>query len=254
LNTDFPHIPVEQTFNELVREHGGAIILDEYYKEKTGKPPEFPNADYIFHSEKVVAELKCLMDDNSDSPNNQDKINAALDRFYSAGKIKSKVIDEAAWPNLPKELQNEIYSITTRSIRARVKKANRQIRETKAKLGLDSYSGVLFIANDGLISMPPAAFIHATINCIKSDGENISCFVFFTVNVFAVVKGNSVPAVFWMPMQMEKPEKVDNKFTRRIGKAWQIMIKKKLGIEFADHEIMDEDMEAFWKARNLPNE
>jgi hypothetical protein len=236
-----------------VRGHGGAIILEEYYKEKTGKPPDFPNADYVFHSEKVVAELKCLMEDNSGSPNNQVKINAALERFYSAGKMKAKVIDEAAWPNLPKELQDEIYSITTHSIRARVKKANRQIRETKAKLRLDSYSGVLFIANDGLVSMPPAAFIHATLNCVEKDGENINCFVFFTVNMFAVVKNTSVPVLFWMPMQMEKPEKVDDKFTKRIGVSWQAMIKKKLGVEFADHEIMDEDREAFWKAKNLPN-
>ena len=237
-----------------MREQSGAIILDEYYKEKTGKPPDFPNADYVFHSDRVVAELKCLMDDNSDSPNNQAKIAATIERFYSAGKIETKAIDEASWAKMPKELQNEIYGITTHSIRARVKKANRQIRETKAKLGLDSYSGVLLIANDGLVSMPPAAFIHATLNCVNSDGENINCFVFFTVNVFAVVKGASVPAVFWMPMQMEKPGKVDDKFTRRIGLAWQRVVRTKLGVEFADHEIRDEDMEAFWKARNLPRE
>ena len=200
MNRQFPYIPVEQTFNGLVREYGGAIILDEFYIQNTGKPPDFPNADYVFHSEKVVAELKCLMDDNSDSPNNQKKINAAIDSFYSAGKIKAKVIDDATWPSFPKELQDEIYSITTHSIRARVKKANRQIRETKKNLRLDSYSGVLFIANDGLISMPPAAFIHAILRCIGTDGEDINCFVFFTINVFAVVKGNSIPAVFWMPI------------------------------------------------------
>jgi hypothetical protein len=254
MNSPFPHIDVEQAFNELVREHGGAIVLDEYYKEKTGKPPEFPNADYVFHSEKVVAELKCLMDDNSDSPSNQVKINAAIDRFYAAGSIKSKVIDEAAWPHLPKELQDEIYSITTHSIRARVKKANRQIRETKAKLGLDVYSGVLFIANDGLISMPPAAFVHATLKCVNLDGENIDCFVFFTVNVFATIKGTPTPAIFWMPIQMTKPGRVDEMFTRRVGVAWRTMTKKALGVEFAEHEIQNEDMEAFWKARNLPGE
>jgi hypothetical protein len=251
LNKDFPYIPVEQAFNELVREQG-AIVLDEYYQEKTGKPPEFPNADYVFHSDKVVAELKCLMDDNSDSPNNQKKLNLAVDRFYADGKIGTKTIDGSTWAGLPKELQNEIYSITTHSIRARVKKANRQIRETKEKLRLSAYAGMLFIVNDGLISMPPAAFIHATINSIKTDGECIGCFVFFTVNVFAIVQGASMPVLFWMPMHMGKSEKVDAEFAMRIGFAWQKTIKKKWNVEFANHEIRDDDMGVFWKARNLP--
>jgi len=124
---DYPQVNVEETFDDIVRSHGGAIVL----REKLSKSPDFANADYVFHYEKVVAELKCLMKNNSDSPTVQAKINSAIDRYYADGKIKTKVINEQTWRDMPVKLQNDIYTVTTASIQARIKNGNRQIRETK---------------------------------------------------------------------------------------------------------------------------
>jgi hypothetical protein len=247
----YPHIDVEETFDDIVRAHGGGAIV---LKENIGKSPPFANADYVFHSEKVVAELKCLMEDNSDSPNNQSKINAVIDRFYSEEKIKTKDITEETWLAFPKELQNDIYTITTHSIQARVKKANKQIRETKDRLGLNSYSGMLIIANDGLVSMPPAAFVHAVNKCVTYNCSEIDCFIFLTANVFAMIKGASMPVLIWFPMSTEKPAKIDEVFISRLRVAWQGLVCRKTGSQPINYQAKEEDMEAFWKARNLPVE
>lgn len=249
---NYPFIDVEETFNDLVRAHGGAIVLGEFMLEKTGKPPDFANADYVFHSEKVVADLKCLMDDNSESPQNQAKINAAIDRFYTEGKIKTKEINEETWPSFPVELHNAIYEITTNSIQGRIRKAKKQISETKERLGLNDYTGMLIIVNDGLFSFPPSAFVHATLKLVSPYVSQINCFIFTTANVFAKVKDVPNPVLFWLPMQMEKPGKVDEIFIDQLRVAWQGMVCRKMGAQTMDYEMKDADMEAFWKARNLP--
>ncbi|PYM16287.1 MAG: hypothetical protein DME18_01890 [Verrucomicrobia bacterium] len=183
----YPHIDIVDLFNEVVSEHANAIILDKYLRERTGKDADFANADYVFHSEKVIAELKCLKNDNAASPNNQAKLTAAIDRFHAEGKVATKELNEQTWPTLPKELQNEVYNITTNAIRDRVAKANRQIRETKEKLGLTSYDGLLLIANDGIISLPPTAFIHSVARLLMNHFREIDCFIFFTANVFSAI-------------------------------------------------------------------
>lgn len=247
---NYPHIDVEGAFDEITRAHGGAIVL----RDKISKSPDFQNADYVFHFEKVVAELKCLMEDNTESPSNQAKINAAIDRFYAEGKIKTKDINEENWPTFPAELQTALYDITSHSIRARVKKANQQIRETKAKLGLDAYTGMLIIVNDGLTSFPPAAFVHATLRAFerKTGDSEIDCFICTAANVFATIKGAPGPMLFWMPMQMQKPGKIHEGFVNRLRVAWQGLVNRKMGANAIEHQMQDEDMEAFWRARNLP--
>ena len=82
----FPHIDVEETFNQLVRDYGTARVLTDVLPKNS--PPT--NADYVFHSERIIAELKCLADDNSDSIKRQEKLNALLDTNFNEGKIKTK--------------------------------------------------------------------------------------------------------------------------------------------------------------------
>jgi hypothetical protein len=244
----YPHINVEETFDQLVREYGGGVVL----KEKLGSSPDFSNADYLFHFEKVVAELKCMTEDNSDSPGIQSKVAGLLQEFYAAGKIESTEVNEENWKRFPWELQNAIYSVTTTAIQARVKKANKQIRETRHRLGLETYNGVLLIANDGLISMPPAAFVHSIAKYLRNNCSEISLFIFFTANIFAVVEDPNLPVVFWFSMQMEDRRKVEDSLIRRLGLSWQRMACNQLGVRTIDHHMQDEDMKAFWKAKNLP--
>jgi hypothetical protein len=116
----YPHIDVEPWFTELVRSFPMACVLTDIMPH-----PNFKNADFIFHHEKIVAEFKRIEKDGADNPNVQGKIQAAIQKYSTDGKIQVKEITQDNWPALPKELHNEIYNITTNSIKAHVVKANR---------------------------------------------------------------------------------------------------------------------------------
>jgi len=47
-----PPIDIEATFTDFIRAYGGEVGGDSF-----GASPDFANADYVFRSRKVVAEL-----------------------------------------------------------------------------------------------------------------------------------------------------------------------------------------------------
>ncbi len=240
----YPRINVEETLAEVVRDYGGVVLED-----KLPKSPNFDNADYVFHFEKIVAELKCLTEDNVDSPNNQFKVNELIKQWHNEGKIKTTNIDENNWGELPKELQTKIYEITTKSIKRRVQKANVQIRETKRALRLDDYSGLLILANDGIASLGPAAFLHATQHALARDFSEIKYFIYLTANLFTQLRESPMPTLFWIGFDMQKGPKMDVAFTDRLGRNWRSLVCKKTGMPGFVQEM--HDMEGFWKARHM---
>lgn len=252
-NINYPRVNVEEAFDELVREYrtadkrAAAVLRDILPKDVS-----YPNADYIFYADEIVAELKCMMDDNSESAGNQAKVNNLINEYFTAGKINTKTITEESWKSFPNDFQVKFSEIFSHSIRARVKKANIQIRETKKHLRLNSYAGMLIIANDGLVSMPPAAFIETTIRTITNNKRQfIDSFIYLTVNLFATIEDTPLPTVFWMPFSMKEPSKVSEAFLNQLRTAWQNKINKKMGITHSfGHEIKDEDMGKFWQARH----
>ncbi len=239
----YPKINVEKLLAEVVRDYGGVVLEDTLPKS-----PNFENADYVFHFEKIVAELKCLTEDNVDSPNNQTKVNELVTQGHHKGKIKTTKIDQSNWRELPKELQTKIYEITTRSIQKRIQKANVQIRETKRELRLDDYNGLLFLANDGIASLPPAAFLYATHQALRNYSE-IKYFIYLTANLFTQLRETPMPTLFWIGFDMQKGPKMNVKFTDRLGMSWRRLVCRKTGMPGFEQEM--HDIEGFWRARHL---
>jgi hypothetical protein len=242
-----PCVNVEDTFDEIVREYGTAAVL----RDVLGKSVAFPNADYVFHSEKIVAELKCLSQDNAEDQDKQAKLKAILDANYGAGAIQNGTLTDETWKKLPLNAQRDITEIFSSSIRARVKKANVQIRETKKQLKLDSYSGLLIIVNDGLLSMPPAAFIGVTERHIRNNAHSISHFIYATANVITVVK--DTPVLLWFPLPTREPQTISYQFCTDLFGLWRSKVNKVLGTEPYLHEIQGDDLKHLWESRHVKN-
>lgn len=240
----YPHIDVEALFDEMVRQYPSACVLTDKIPH-----PDFLNADFIFHHEKVVAELKRIEADNLRSPANQKKINDAIDNFFHDGKIKTKDITEENWRSVPTELQEIFYDITTNSIVNHVKKANQQIKETKVRLQLHDYKGVLIIVNDGVEAYPPSVFMHAVFRLLMKRFSGITFFIFVTANIFAVTREHPMPIQIWFGLDMEKDGKMDKAFCNNLHAAWKGIISRKTGIPSFNVEM--NDVEGFWKAKNI---
>jgi hypothetical protein len=129
-----PKIDVEDAMRHVVRTIGGRVLDDSLPKD-----PGFDNADFVFDSEKVIMELKCFDDDNVFSEANRAKALDRWTRWYRKHVVASPVPNELDWEKLTREHQFEFIGLHTRSIEGAVRKANRQIRETKSHLGLADY-------------------------------------------------------------------------------------------------------------------
>ncbi|QTN32268.1 hypothetical protein HZ994_07965 [Akkermansiaceae bacterium] len=243
----YPRIDIEETFAELVRDSGGVVLED-----KLPKSPSFENADYVFHHERLVAELKCLTEDNVNSPNIESKIDALIADWHDQGKIQTKQRDKESWRKMPQELQTKIYEISTKSIKRRIQKANAQIRETKRELGLDNYLGMVILANDGIYSHGPAAFINAAMVALKRDFSEIDYVIFFTANLFTRLKETPEPALIWIGIDLQRGAKIDGQFIDRLGRDWRLLVCKKTGLPGFDQEL--NDMEGFWHSTHMPRE
>lgn len=237
-------IHVENAFNDLVRDYGGIVI-----SEKLPYSPTFQNADYVFHSEKIVAELKCITHDNIHSEANKFKADKLLGEWCRAGHIRSKDVGLTEWAEMPPELQKQLYRIFTNNIKRRISKANRQIRETKRELRLDQYAGLLIIANDGILSLPPPAFIHAVQLALQQEFREIRHFIFLTANVFTQTREVPVPSLFWISFDMQDGPRIDPVFLERLGHSGQKHCTDLLGVASFSHEM--QDMEGFWHSQTI---
>jgi len=238
------HIQIEPAFNEVVRNCGGLVL-----EEALPYAPDFQNADYVFHSELVIAELKCLSDDNIQSESNLAKASRVVREGNQKGSVPFSEFDMENWKRMPKDMQTNLYRVFTANVKRRISKANKQIRETRENLGLSEYAGLLLIANDGVTSLNPASFIHAVQLALQQDFREIRHFVFFTVNLYAKIRGVSVPSLFWISFDMEDGRTIDPIFLDALGVSWRRHCCKKMGVSAFDGEL--EDMEGFWNAENF---
>jgi len=236
-------IDIENVFHDVVRNYGG-VVLDD----KLPPSPEFQNADYVFHFEKVVAELKCLCEDNAINTK-QDKIKNLLSAKYAEGCIDTEIFTETTFRNFPEDIQRTIYQILTRNIRRQIEKANKQIRETKRALKLDDYSGLLILANDGIPSISPPMFIHATQMAFKNHFHEIRHFIYLTANIFTSLKETPSPALFWISFDITDDVKIDPIFLDRLRKKWILYCQRASGIPGYEQEL--NDIEDFWNSQHL---
>jgi len=126
-----PVIPIEDTMRHVVRSVGGRVLADSLPKD-----PGFDNADFVFDAEKVIMELKCFENDNVFSEANRAKALDLWKRWHRKHLVSGPVPNELDWHQLPRSRQNDFIALHTRSSQGAVRKANRQIRETRSKLGL----------------------------------------------------------------------------------------------------------------------
>jgi hypothetical protein len=234
-------IDIEAEFNAIVKSCGGMLVSDI-----VGPSPSFSNTDYIFHSQQVIGELKCLTEDKSKDP----VISGKLKNLWSKWKSQHFVVRDAPnsldFSRLPNEHQTQMYKVMGEPIRRQIQKANKQIRETKEELNLPDYRGVLFIANDGNFILPPAGMVHYIQSVLKNGFRQIRHFVFFTINLQSKLSNHKEPVLFWISFSMEDGPEISEQFTNDLFEAWAKRHEELTGTVIRKGSI--ENMEAFWNS------
>jgi hypothetical protein len=189
----FSNIDVQKTFDDFVEDYGG-VVSD---REKRQKPR---NADYIFHTARVVAELKILSNNPYTNREFLSSLREKERRWIERGDITRerlktlKVIGE-----LPPQCRTEINRLYTQPIQKDVKEANRQIKSTKFEDKLDRYKGLLMLVSDGnFLLNPKDVFVRLERLFASGLYSAINTVIYLTVNVLTTRPDAPAPARLWI--------------------------------------------------------
>jgi len=201
---NYRSIADEPHWNEFVQKTGGELVAPLIKRQGV------KNADYLFRRDKVVAELKVLETEFGHTPQNLDRIKQLV--------ACNPGVDP--W-NPAQPLHRQILMLLKAPLQRIVNKANRQIKETKAELGLTGWSGMLIVVNDNFRGARPGLvqglFSHILAGTSYS---SIDCFLYQT-NHHVEVAEVPQPCLLWAPLYAEKARPGLEDFVNELGREWR---------------------------------
>lgn len=99
-------IDIRLHFAEFVRRYGGEVFDDS--PQQANQPR---NADYIFHKQKIITELKCLEKNQVDNPDVSRQIDACLDKWNIPRTAAVGEIQHLDLRTVPEECAREVLDI-----------------------------------------------------------------------------------------------------------------------------------------------
>ena len=245
-----PHTPieVEAAFDKFIESQGGIKI-----SSVISPSPDFDNADYFLRSNSVVAELKELQTELEKSQSYNKGLRLLLNRAWAEspdwrpGLLGGRG-HQPAWFN------HDYIKIFKPHISRILKKANRQIRETKQKFDITTNAGLLLFVNDHFTHIPPQLTFSLICNLLQHSYSSIDCIVYFTVNRYVAIPGSKLANLIWMPAYSDKAEPWLCEFVNEFGAKWFENIQVKIGpfdesVQSDDSDFMNN---ASYIKHNLP--
>jgi hypothetical protein len=210
---------VEQSWDEFVESQGG-----ERVDKHVGKSPSFDNADYIFQKDKIVIELKEIQTEFANKP-------AFREKFFGLTKdLIAKEPDFFPFRNpLPGWFAREYIKIFRPPLSRILKKANKQIRETKRHFNIETPTGIAVFANEGFVSLGPEEIVLLASEILVNSYSSIDCFIYITVNRYVEVRGSNEPKLIWVSVYSDRVHDKIYNFVNSLGEKWGDYLEKKLG-------------------------
>jgi len=236
-------LPTEETFDEFVKQFGGHKISDSL-----SKSPSFNNADYLFHNENVIAELKNLQTDFGQNVKFKEQHCELVKKYLSENLIS---IDSLlGHDELPKEFKKEFIRLFRPPISRILKKANKQIKQTKQELKLSSADGILLLVNDDFVSLEPEFILGIMGEILSHSYQSIDAFVYLTLDHYVEIPNNDYANLLWIPLYSGRESNHLSDFINRLGNDWGKFLETKIGL--FDNKVITDDPKAFLQAKAIP--
>lgn len=225
-------IPVEASFDDFVLKFGGELVRSLI---PNFNPPK--NADYLFRSPLVVAELKC-MERAAFTEDDARKLNELAVGWVRAGLIPPFYGRmQVALRNLPLQCQREWLRLLQAPWKNKLARANEQIKNTKQALNFPKARGVLFLVNDApswVPAMEAMNLITRVLQSKKEDGREVyshlDWVVYFSVNARVIQDGKGWN--FWLPGYRSKDgDPAISDFLNRVRDGWFLHHGNLLGMK-----------------------
>lgn len=228
------NLDVEDTWQEFVRLQEGKVLSDDF-----GTSPDFANADFWFDKDQVVIELKEIQTEFLD--NKEDEIIKLIEKDVKESNLS---FSDAFNGNFSNDFDREFIRLARPAIARILKKANKQIKETKKYLNEPNARGVAVIVNDGFTRVPAKITFALICNILANDYSSIDGFVLMTVNSYVAIEFSDTPALIWMPcygLGVEHTSLPD--FINDLGREWRKFSQTKTGTSGFSRE--SDDISAF---------
>ena len=207
---------IESQFDTVVKRIGG-VPLRELLDSKS---PSFENADYLFPSENIITELKILEKDPNTDGELQSKVQAKFDDWMAEGKLFVSGTEIIHSKDLSPEMQWELMRIHSEPVKRVIKKANRQIRDTKAYLNRPHAQGHVIIVNEANRELQPEHLGFAAHQSLGRAFSSINGVSLLTINVGVTMPGVPSTLRLWMDYVRNDVPEIDKNFLLRFRKAW----------------------------------
>lgn len=239
--TDFwdigPHdpLPVEETWTDFVTRAGGQRVSDIL-----SKSPGFKNADYMFEEMAVVLELKEI---KTEFLRGRSKIKKLKERIKNSDKEEFYLVEDSSKEirDCSRAYQDRLLRHARPSIIQILKKANRQIRETKRHFHFDQPRGTLILVNDDFTDIAIDLVVSLVGNILAHDYSSIDCCVYMTVNRYIEITGSNEPQLIWNSSYSERADDDLVSFIDDLGDKWFSFMEEKIGLFTSKTKVKAED-------------
>lgn len=215
-------IDVEREVARVVKAVGGQV-LDETLPAQR----DFENADYAFPREQVVAELKrCeeIVHDEGFIARGSSLFQQFRAKWQREGRndiplllgstVRINVSD------FPEEFQLAWSALLQERLVPTLRKANAQIKATRARLNMPQALGLLLFAIDGDIDVTLEGLLHVTDRLLRRNRYScLNGFIFFSANYAIRLPGRPWIRPFLFAGKDDRPS-VPMPFKVGLGSAW----------------------------------
>lgn len=204
-----------------------------------------PNADYIFHDDKVIVEMKLLKENPFKNKDWLKSFEKKKRQWLASSRItpsELRLITQV--DQLPDNLFRDIIKLYGRPIKYQIERANKQIKATKETLDLDDYKGLVLIGSDGNYFLQPrhVRFFISNILNNRLLYKSISTAVYFTANVVTTRPNDPTFTRLWINLYRDNVhfENVPLSFLKRLYEGWAEFYKNVTGLDLAVLSEMNE--------------
>lgn len=237
-----PNLPTEKTFDRFVKSIGGEKISDFL-----AASPTFQNADYLFRSANVVAELKTLQTDFGKTNIFRKKYIELLKKHLSENSLSMSDVMKS---NYPENYVEEFLRLFRPALGRIIKKANDQIKSAKRELEIPLASGILILANDDFLSLEPRFVLGTMSEILTHSYSSVDAVIYLTLNHYIEVPDNDYANLVWFPHYTERAPDTLVDFIDNLGFSWKQFLECEIG-EF-DNYLVGDDLAVISNARAIP--
>jgi hypothetical protein len=219
-------IDSETILNICVAASGGVRV-----SSIVGSGPPFASADYWFQADNVVAELKSLQKDFLSDAATDEKMHVLYNDWVSTDKVNPGYGISEIWTDqLPPECARELINVFRVPFETGIlKKANRQIRETKEHLNRSDALGLLFLANDGNSALDPEMTIYILHHALKTKFSHIDHVIYFSASFTIRLAGRAEDVLPFISVRLGGRREISDDFRERLFRNWSQAIDQALG-------------------------